>query len=129
SSSKYRDGCESSSREEVINSRSFDLDIATCKRRRSSSSNPCEAAAEISALEVNPVREASTNLSLPSNDPRSLRLGQTPSCKPVTTTNSHSKPFDACTVIIVTTSSRWAPVVIESLKIRSFINCEINKAG
>ena len=113
----------------MISSVDLALVIATCRSRRSSSINPAAAAAEISACEVKPVRIDSTSRSLPSNEPRSLRLGHAPSCNPATTTNSHSNPLAAWTVRSETTSSRAALEVMLSERIRSFRSWSIKLCG
>ena len=69
------------------------LETATFKSRRSSSTSALAALASISRRAVASVRSDSTNLSLPSKEPRAFKFGQMPSCRPVIATRSHSKPF------------------------------------
>ena len=90
-------------------------EIATFKRRRSSSTSAFAALASISRRAVAWVRSDSTSRSLPRSEPRAFRFGQIPSCNPVIATKSHSRPFALCTVITLTTSPRWPRAAIASL--------------
>ena len=69
-----------------MNSFSVDLLVATFNNRISSSAKPEAAMASNCSGLLIPCLNISTNLSVPSNDPRCFRLGQLPSCMPANAT-------------------------------------------